>query len=439
MNILVFTVASWNSRVGSNTWATLLEGYDPACVANICIRDEQPDSPVCSRYFCISENKVLRSVFKRGMSTGREVTPGQTSAAAEADLLAHNARYARMTVKRRYSMLLARELVWKLGRWKTRELDAFLDDFKPDIILHSMEGYIHLNRIIAYAIQRTGARAVGYVWDDNFTYKQSSDFGHRLYRWLQRRSLGKLAAMTDAFFAISPYTKQESDAHFGINCCLLTKPLNSMPVAQQYEQTSPLRMLYTGNLLIGRDKSLIRLVDALRKVNQDKTHIVLDVYTQTSLTQETIDRLQGDFCRIHAPIPQAEALRKQKEADILLFLEDIDGKYARAARLSFSTKITDYLSSGKCLLAIGNRDTAPIQYFMENDAALVCGSDEDISTNLRALCENRELLNRYVANACKTGIENHRPETIRATFRETLNAVHMAQARKGGTDANFAG
>ena len=66
-------------------------------------------------------------------------------------------------------MLMLRDIIWKFGRWKTIELNDFLDDFKPDIILHSMEGYNHFNRIIEYAIKRTGARAVGYIWDDNFT------------------------------------------------------------------------------------------------------------------------------------------------------------------------------------------------------------------------------------------------------------------------------
>ena len=67
--ILVFTVAAWNSKVGSNTWASLLEQYDSKNIANICIRDEIPDSPVCSNYFAISENKIIKSLLKRKTKT----------------------------------------------------------------------------------------------------------------------------------------------------------------------------------------------------------------------------------------------------------------------------------------------------------------------------------------------------------------------------------
>lgn len=206
--ILVITVSSWNSKVGANSWASLLEGYPSENIANISIREECPDSNICSRYFCISENKILKSIFKRKLKTGYQVMPEAEE--ENHDLTVHNERYKKLQGKRFYPLLLSRELVWKLGKWKSKELDAFIDSFKPDIILHSMEGYIHLNRITQYAIKRSGAKAIGYIWDDNFTYKQHNDLGYKIYRYFQRKSLKKLATLTQAFFAISPKTKKRS-------------------------------------------------------------------------------------------------------------------------------------------------------------------------------------------------------------------------------------
>ena len=317
-------------------------------------------------------------------------------------------------------MLLAREVIWKLGRWHTPELDDFLDSFKPDIILHSMDGYIHLNRVIEYAIDRTGAAAVGYIWDDNFTYKQSSDFGYKVYRYFQRKSLKSLAKKTKEFFAISSFTKKEADAFFGINCHLLTKPLLCEPIAKKFDGILPVKMLYTGSLIIGRDRSLLRLSEAIKKINFKNTFVVLDVYTQTVLSDEMTSEIQNEYCHIHKPIPQNEALKKQNEADILLFLEDIDGKDAKVARLSFSTKITDYLSTGKCILAIGNKDTAPMQYFIENNAAIVCGSDEDIVHYLESICDNPKLIDEFAENAAISGKRNHDAKTIKNIFDDVI-------------------
>ena len=420
--ILVITVASWNSKVGSNTWTSLLKNYDSENIANICIRDEIPDNKICSRYFAISENKVLKSVFNRKIKTGREIVPEITENNTE-DLNAHNERYQKMQKNRRYSLLLARELVWKLGNWKTAELDEFLDSFKPDIILHSMEGYIHLNRIVEYAIQRTGAKAVGYIWDDNFTYKQSNKIGFYVYRFFQRISLKRLAKKTSGFFAISDMTKAEADKFFGIDCVILTKPLSVDPVVNYGEFELPIKAVYTGNLMIGRDKTLARIVKAAEEINRDGIKIKFDIYTKTVLSDEIKNTLNCDYCQLHDPVPQAEVLRIQRNSDMMLFVEDIDGKDAKAARLSFSTKITDYLSSGKCIFAVGCRDTAPMQYFINNDAAVIATDDREIKEKLTMLANNPDLLVQYAQKSCKAGVENHSEEKIFSTFDSVINSV----------------
>ena len=413
--ILVLSVSSWNSVCGANTWASLLESYDSSCVANISIRDEIPDSTVCSRYFSISENRIIKSLLNRKIATGREISPC-TSVDTECagDLQVHNERYKKLGKKRNRLLILAREVIWKLGKWRTPELDAFLDSFQPDIILHSMEGYIHLNRIVEYAIKRTGAKAVGYIWDDNFTYKQSKKLGYKVHRFFQRRSLKSLAKKTDAFFAITEKTKEEADAFFGIDCHILTKPLNSVPVVEYGILQKPIRLLYTGNLYIGRDKSLLKVVEAIKQF-PDNTFFV-DVYTNSQLGEDYLEKIDPKVCCIHGPIPQTQVIAKQKEADALLFLEDIDGPDAQVARLSFSTKLTDYLSSGRCIFAVGNGDTAPMGYLRDRDAAITACTQAEIMEGLQKLAQSPEQVIAYAQRAANLGIQNHSKEKIQAIF-----------------------
>ena len=62
-----------------------------------------------------------------------------------------------------------------------------------------------------------------------------------------------------------------------------------------------------------------------------------------------------------------EIQRILQYADVVVFAEALEGKEANIAKLSFSTKITDYISNGKCVLAIGKRYIAPIDYFLKYD------------------------------------------------------------------------
>ena len=423
--ILIFTVASWNSRIGSNTWATLVEGYPAENLANICIRDEYPDSNVCSRYFVISESKVLKSVFRRHIKTGYEVDKTDIAKMnTNSALQEHNARYQKMSVKRKTYMLLARELVWKFGRWHTEDLDTFLDDFKPDIILHSMEGYIHLNRIIEYAIARTQAKVVGYIWDDNFTYLQSKELGHQFYRFFQRKSLKKLAHKTDAFFAITKKTKKEADAFFKINSVLLTKPLLCVPEYCQTRVDYPIRMLYTGKLIIGREDTIRQIAEAIKEVNNSSgTKVLLDIYTNTQLDENTKVKINNIWCQIHPAVPQKEVYVLQKQADILLFVEAIEGPKAKIARLSFSTKITDYLSTGKCIFAVGHKDTAPMEYFAESSLVITAYDAESIKTAVKQIAEHPEVIQKTAKHGAEAAVKLHNPETIRERFWSVLQEV----------------
>ena len=421
--ILVLSVSAWSSKVGSDTWSTLVEGLDPDNVASLSLREEAPDSPASNHYFAISENRVLKSILRRRIKTGRRLSRAQTEAEPSTDLAAHNRRYQKMGRKRGFFGLFAREVVWWLGKWRTRELDEFILSFRPDVILYAMEGYIHFNRICRYVKKKTGAKSVGYFWDDNFTYKQTSRLGLKAFRFLQRRSLKKLAKKTDAFWAITDMTKREADAFFGVDCTVVTKPLKREPVYEERSVGDPIRVLYTGNLQIGRDRSLVKVVRALEKVNEGGTRFVVDVYTKTQLADEVKAALSRDFCALHDPVPQSEVLALQEAADILLFLEDVDGPDAKTARLSFSTKITDYLSAGKSILAVGCMDTAPMQYFLTNDAALIATTEAEMVALLQSIPEDKEILSRAARRAYECGIKNHKKENILKAVHNTIEQL----------------
>ncbi len=417
--ILVFTVSVWNDSAEISTWSSFLEDYDPERIANICIRDGVPNGKNCNNFFSVSENKIIKSVFDRKVKTGRVVVP-DNEAVSSKDLEEHNERYRKMQKKRRPSMLLAREVIWKLGKWKTDELNSFIDSFKPDVILYSLESYIHLNRIVEYAIKRTGANAVGYIWDDNFTYKQSFGFFFSIHRFFQRKSLKRLVKLSKDFFAITDMTKTEADKFFGIDCKVLTKPISMIPTVDEYEIKRPVKMLYAGGLACGRDSALCEVVDAIRR---NRLPIEIDVYTQTEITKENRAWLEENVCRIHPAVSREEMLAIQKQCDVLLFLEDIGLKYSNLARLSFSSKITDYLSAGKCIFAVGKPDIAPMRYFADNKSAITASSREELDEKLALLAESSSIISEYANNAVKTGVLNHSKNNLQKIFDDTINSV----------------
>ena len=98
----------------------------------------------------------------------------------------------------------------------------------------------------------------------------------------------------------------------------------------------------------------------------------------------------------------------------------MDGKYANIAKLSFSTKITDYLSNGKCILAIGKVDIAPIDYFKKYDSALVATTKEDIIRHIKTIVGDPTIIDLYGKNAYDCAVKNHNKDIVQRRFIETI-------------------
>lgn len=419
--VLVTTVGAWSDTIGSNTMSELFREYDKDKLACLYIRADISDAVSCRRYFHIFEGRVMKSILKRGMVTGEEYILGSFDKSL-ADLDEEKARYDSFRRKSNWFYLLAREFVWVLGRWRSKELDAFLDDFKPEVLFFPIESYIHFNRINEYIIKKYHPRKiVGYMWDDNFTYKQHpSSLGYKIHRWWLRHGVKRLVGKCDTVFAICPKMKCELDAEFGINSVLLTKPIYQFNEVRSTIPHYPIKILYTGKLIYGRDETIAHIVDAIKEVNKGEQKVLLQLYTNTELTPLMRERICVDgCCEIKGFVPQSEVIKIQKEADVLLYVESLSDENL-TARLSFSTKMTDYLSSGSCIWAVGNADLAPLEYLKLEDTGIVSTDEESIRMALQQIIKSPESLRKYAQNAQQCGRKNHNAESIKQVFRKTI-------------------
>ena len=409
--VLIVSVSGWSDSVGSDTMSTLFSQYEKDKLASLYVRAELSDSPVCQRYFHILEGRIIKSLWNRKIKTG-EAYHYDTLAKGKSDsveLSQERALYSKFHKYRPWSLIILRELIWKFGRWKTKELNDFLDDFKPEAVFFPIECYIHLDRIIEYIIDYCKPRKViCNLWDDNFTYKQKPySLGYRIHRFWLRKHCYKLVEKGNVFICQNQKMQREFKEVFGKDSILLTKPIYDINVFHPYQPSKPIRLLYTGSLYINRDKTIYTLCELINKLNKNEERISLEVFSGTHLTPkllEKIERNKGCYFRGH--IMQSEVFEKQKEADVLLFVEDLSNKNL-SARLSFSTKITDYLKAGKCVLAIGNKDLAPIEYFKEQQAGIVCNNKEEIYESLQRMVSDDSYIPSFAKAAYDCGVKNH--------------------------------
>lgn len=406
--VLVTSINAWRDNTGINTLIDFFKCWDSDRVAQIYTRASLPKTTVCNEFFRISEPVVMKSVLKRKLKTG-SVVENETGTAENEELKEEQKIYAKK--KSKFSGLLgfARELVWKLGRWKTKELNEFIDNSQADVLFMPIYPTVYMGRLQKYVMKRTGKPVVSYIADDNYSFKAVSknplSLIHRA--WL-RRYVKYIIKHSEKVLVIAPKQKEETDRVFGVDSAVLTKGIDFSQFP--YEEKAlgdPIKMVYTGKLIIGRWKSLAKIAEALGEINREKTKIELDIYTTDSLTPEQEKALNRNGCLVKGALTLSQVQEVQKQADILVFVESLERKYRNAARLSFSTKITDYLKSGKCIFAIGGRDIAPIDYFNRYDSAITAVSYDEIRGRLEGISSNTDTVKEYSKKAYNCGVQNH--------------------------------
>jgi hypothetical protein len=175
-------------------------------------------------------------------------------------------------------------------------------------------------------------------------------------------------------------------------------------------------------LLIGRFDSVIAVSNAMKRINQEDARVELDIYSGSYISQEDKQAL-SEHVHLKGVTSQENVLHLQKQADVLLFAEAMSGENSQIARLSFSTKLTDYFCSGKCILAVGAKDVAPMEYLASEQAALCASTEEEIYLQLKKLTEDPALIGKIAENAYRCGQNKHSREKIDDIIKRTFAKI----------------
>lgn len=423
--VLVVSTNAWRDNTGINTLIEFFKCWNPERIAQIYTKSTLPQTTVCNKFFSISENAVMRSVINRSITTGREVyNENVNSIADNAPAEEEQKIYAAYKGKVRELLSICREFVWKFGKWKTIEMDRFVDKFEADVLFIPIYPTIYMGRIQKYIISRTRKPVVSYLADDNYTYKSvHKDPISVIHRCILRKYVKYIVEHSEKLMVIAPKQKEEYDRIFGVDSVVMTKGIDFEPF-ESYQVTKPIKMVYTGKLIIGRWKSLAAIAEAFESINRDGVRIVLDIYTTDSLTDAQSRALNRNGCAVRGALTLEQVKIVQKEADILVFVESLEKKFRNTARLSFSTKITDYLRSGKCIFAIGDEDIAPIDYFNRYDSAVTATNYEQILEKVTELVNTPGMVLEYAKKAYDCGVEHHERERMDNILIHTIERAN---------------
>lgn len=424
IKILLITSMPWreDNNIG-NSYSNLFGDIDNFEIAHIYCQDGEPFNKKVKRYYQISEKKLIKSIFNSKIKTGKSFI---CDASNNESIEKNHPTFNKAKLLRWELLFLIRDLIWAIGHWKTNDLYKFVEDFNPDIIFGTLTYMPNINILMTDLHKRYNKPIVLYSWDDVYSLKHHS---YNPLFWIrkiyQRYYIRKNVANAKFLYTITEEMQKEYATYFNKKCKLLYKGYDfekGMPIKKQTLQ-KPYKLVFMGNIGAGRWKALAEMVKVLTKINKEKTVATLDIYTLSPRTNDMINKLSiPGVSELKDKAPQNKILEIQNKADILVHVEPINSKDASFYRLSFSTKIVDYLYNAKCIIGIGY-ETASLSYIRNHKCGIVINDIDSIEKNLIELFNDPNKILLYGKNSWECGKKNHSREDIKNILINDISSL----------------
>lgn len=306
-----------------------------------------------------------------------------------------------------------------------KTLTEFIETQKPNIIYLLPYG----RRIIKLALnikQKFGIPILPHFMDDwpSTIYKDSTL--SLIQRKLTIQTLYELFNNCEKSLVISDAMKNEFEKRY--KKCRFFSLMNDVEdysgsFVDENKPKEKLSLCYAGGLHLNRWASLLELC----KIVRDNKNIgEIAVYTNPNDWKSTEHYFKDfEFVVYKGFINQSEVLKTLEAYDALIFIESFDDNIKKYTRFSISTKIPEYLSLGKNIIAVGPSDIASITYLKENHLAIVCDDTnrDEWKDILRSSLKDEQLLKRNIENGKNIFFKNHYRKNQREKFLEILYSV----------------
>lgn len=387
MRILIISRTPWdNSNSFGNTFSNIFGGIKGVEIYNICCQDGFNRNSIVKSAFQMTDRSVMNSIL--GEASGHIMNINGESIKEKRTLSSN-------VIKKRYTVFyIIRDLIWNLGHWWSNELKMFLDEVDPDIIYLPLYASWYMCDVQQKIIDYCKVPIVGHISDDLYNYPPN--ISHQplayLYRANVRCKIRKLINKCEYIEVFAENMAKEYARIFKKKFFIIGKGINISKVNDiniQPLHKEAILYVFTGNIGNGRYVELARLAHTLDKC-YPAGNAELRVYTQSMIEDDMKQAFAScKSLKLCGSVSSSEIKIIQKKADILVHVEGFSEQSIFETKMSFSTKLIDYMQTGKIIFAIGPENINSLEVLYKHNLALISHTDEDIEMQVMAVKNNQ--------------------------------------------------
>lgn len=411
--IISNNVLSRNNNNGK-TILSFIDGSKDLEVAQLYLSGEIPKVRGYS-YFQISDKDVLKGMFnqaKRGRTY--ETIHLKNALSDEDDFSIKN------KIGRNNFTLLARDILWH-NRWCSSQLISWLDSFCPDAILFVAGDSLFAYSICEFIQNRFKSKLGVLVTDDYIMPREKESLLHLLRRKKILKHLKATLDQASSFYTICGLMKQTYKSVLGKDSMIVFNLVNDLHENSYVKQEKEIVLTYAGSFYYNRSGVLRKVAQAIFEYNKQSGVIPakLLMYSNVEPSKEIKEEIVIDGASEYkGSLSQEQLKARLNTSDILVFVESFEPDQVEKVKYSFSTKVPEYMSVEKPILAIGPSDIGSMEYL--KDISFCINSEQAINTGVLQLLTDTYLRQNLARRARQKFLENHDNDLLRTEFLNTL-------------------
>ena len=359
-----------DTQSNGKTISAFFHHWDRDSLAQVYLTTDVPDYTVCGKFFQINDFDLLKRFFGRKSFQGRMVDESLVPSliAIKKEVKNHGAL---VKIRRNVSPFFRflRDVIWTVGGFKTHALKTFIDDFRPDIVFFQSSGGVFAFSLTRWICKSYNIPLIMQTTDDYVTGFATLD----LFFWIQHVRLNSAyrwaVNYSTCIVAIGEKMANEYKDRFGGNYLVAMNSVPEIDLPKYTGGNDTVYFVYAGNLGLNRWKILVLIASCLEELRREeglKGH--LSIYSLIEPNPDELILMNQSGCSSYEGSLNTQELNEVKSrSDVLVHVEAFDKKNMHITRLSISTKIPEYLASGRCIFAVGPNDVASMQYLEDYD------------------------------------------------------------------------
>ena len=398
--ILVISNACFsNTDSNGRTISKLLSGYEKGNLAQFFVYGT-PDFNVCDKYYQVSDKDALNS-FVKCKPYGKKVTKADIINKGNDLLLDKNKGNNKKTPLK----MILREIAWRFGRWKSKELYNWIFQFNPDIIFINLGDNAFLPDFATGISKKIGIPIVVYSTENyyfkdfNYITKKPSLF-YYIFNKIVKSSYKRMEKHVVKGVFNTPLLTDLYASEFDYPCqCVFSK--SSIDFKENYKcpEIENIKISYLGNLGVGRHKSLIEIANVLTEISPD---LHLDIYGKIPNNEIEVEFNRCVGINYKGFVSYEEVVQVMHNSTLLIHTEINDEFYNKDLKYAFSTKIADSICSGTPLFLYANKELAETDFLLKENCAFTVTEIKELKNALNTAIFNEEKRKNMISNAYKT-------------------------------------